>query len=42
MHEQQPYTFLSSPEVQTMEAPRVHGLRPSTDGFSFQEAWIRP
>jgi hypothetical protein len=26
--------------VQTMEAPRVHGLRPSTDGFSFAEAWV--
>jgi peptide/nickel transport system substrate-binding protein len=40
VHNDQPYTFLASPEVQTMEAPRVHGLRPSTDGFNFAEAWV--
>ncbi len=39
-HDEQPYTFLLSPEVQTMESPRVHGLRPSTDGFTFSEAWV--
>jgi peptide/nickel transport system substrate-binding protein len=42
VHEEQPYTFLLSPEVQTMEAPRVRGLRPSTDGFTFAEAWLAP
>jgi peptide/nickel transport system substrate-binding protein len=40
VHEDQPYTFLAQPEVQTMEAPRVHGLLPSTDGFNFAEAWV--
>jgi peptide/nickel transport system substrate-binding protein len=40
VHEDQPYTFLAAPEVQTMEAPRVHGLRPSTDGFNFASAWV--
>jgi peptide/nickel transport system substrate-binding protein len=40
IHEQQPYTFLASPEVQTMESPRVHGLLPSTDGFNFAQAWV--
>jgi peptide/nickel transport system substrate-binding protein len=40
VHNDQPYTFLASPEVQTMEAPRVHELRPSTDGFNFAEAWV--
>jgi peptide/nickel transport system substrate-binding protein len=42
VHREQPYTFLSAPEVQTLEAPRVRGLRPSTDGFNFAEAWIAP
>jgi peptide/nickel transport system substrate-binding protein len=40
IHEDQPYTFLASPEVQTMESPRVHGLLPSTDGFNFAQAWV--
>jgi peptide/nickel transport system substrate-binding protein len=40
VHEDQPYTFLASPEVQTLLAPRVHGLLPSTDGFTFAEAWV--
>jgi peptide/nickel transport system substrate-binding protein len=40
LHEEQPYTFLASPEVQTMISPRVHQLRPSTDGFSFADAWM--
>jgi peptide/nickel transport system substrate-binding protein len=40
VHQDQPYTFLAQPEVQTMEAPRVHELRPSTDGFTFSEAWV--
>jgi hypothetical protein len=25
-----------------MEAPRVHALSPSTDGFSFAAAWVDP
>ena len=41
-HREQPYTFLAAPEVQTLEAPRVRGLRPSTDGFNFAEAWLAP
>jgi peptide/nickel transport system substrate-binding protein len=41
IHDEQPYTFLAAPEVQTMEAPRVHGLRPSTDGFTFADAWVQ-
>jgi peptide/nickel transport system substrate-binding protein len=40
VHEQQPYTFLSIREVQTLLAPRVHGLLPSTDGFNFAQAWV--
>jgi peptide/nickel transport system substrate-binding protein len=42
VHREQPYTFLAAPEVQTLEAPRVHSLRPSTDGFNFAEAWVAP
>ena len=41
LHDEQPYTFLSVPEAQTLEAPRVHGLSPSIDGFSFQRAWVQ-
>ncbi len=41
IHDEQPYTFLAAPEVQTMESPRVHGLRPSTDGFTFADAWVQ-
>jgi peptide/nickel transport system substrate-binding protein len=40
IHEQQPYTFLASPEVQTMVSRRVRGLRPSTDGFTLAQAWV--
>jgi peptide/nickel transport system substrate-binding protein len=40
LHEDQPYTFLSSPEVQTLLGPRVRGLRPSIDGFDFVDAWL--
>lgn len=40
VHDEQPYTFLSSPEVQTVIAPRVHGLLPSTDGFTLARAWV--
>jgi hypothetical protein len=42
VHEAQPYTFISSPEVVTAIAPRVHGLRPSTDGFELAAAWVDP
>ncbi|HEY7955515.1 MAG TPA: ABC transporter substrate-binding protein [Polyangia bacterium] len=42
LHDEQPYTFLSSPEVATLEAPRVHDLAPSMDGFSFAQAWVDP
>jgi peptide/nickel transport system substrate-binding protein len=42
IHDEQPYTFLSSPEVATLEARRVHGLLPSTDGFTFASAWVEP
>ena len=40
VHAEQPYTFLASPEVETLIAPRVHGLVPSTDGFGFAEVWV--
>jgi peptide/nickel transport system substrate-binding protein len=42
IHEQQPYTFLSMREVETLEAPRVHALSPSPDGFDFARAWVTP
>jgi peptide/nickel transport system substrate-binding protein len=38
--DEQPYTFLGSPEVQTLIAPRAHGLVPSIDGFTLGSAWI--
>ena len=37
-----PYTFLSMREVETLEAPRVHDLSPSPDGFDFARAWVAP
>lgn len=40
VHDEQPYTFLASPEVQTLSSPRVHGLLPSTDGFNFAQVWV--
>jgi len=40
LHQEQPYTFIAAPEVQTMESPRVHDLRPSTDGFNLAQAWV--
>jgi peptide/nickel transport system substrate-binding protein len=44
IHEQQPYTFLSSPEVQTVLSKRVHALvpSPSLDGFTLSDAWVDP
>jgi peptide/nickel transport system substrate-binding protein len=40
VHEEQPYTFLSMREVETLLQPRVRGLLPSQDGFNFAEAWV--
>ena len=40
IHDEQPYTFLFSPEKQTVESKRVHALNPSTDGFTLDQAWV--
>jgi len=40
LHELQPYTFLSQPEQVTLMRGRVHGLRPSIDGFTLEDAWV--
>lgn len=40
IHVDQPYTFLSMSEVETLLSPKVHGLSPSQDGFDFAHAWI--
>jgi peptide/nickel transport system substrate-binding protein len=40
IRDDQPYTFVSMREVETLMQPRVHGLVPSQDGFSFARAWI--
>jgi peptide/nickel transport system substrate-binding protein len=40
LHEDQPYTFVSMREVQTLIQPRVHELYPSQDAFSFASAWV--
>ena len=42
IHDEQPYTFLSMREVETLESPRVHALPPSPDGFDFARAWVSP
>jgi peptide/nickel transport system substrate-binding protein len=40
IHDEQPYTFLSMREVETLMAPRVRGLSPSPGGFDFARAWL--
>ncbi|HXU70444.1 MAG TPA: ABC transporter substrate-binding protein [Polyangia bacterium] len=40
VHDEQPYTFISMREVETLLQPRVHGLLPSQDGFTFARAWL--
>ena len=40
VHDEQPYTFISMREVETLMQPRVHGLVPSQDGFTFARAWL--
>jgi peptide/nickel transport system substrate-binding protein len=40
IHDEQPYTFLSMREVETLLSPRVRALLPSQDGFNFAEAWV--
>ncbi len=40
VHEEQPYTFISMREVESLTQPRVHGLLPSQDGFTFAQAWV--
>ncbi|HEX8952164.1 MAG TPA: ABC transporter substrate-binding protein, partial [Polyangia bacterium] len=40
IHDEQPYTFISMREVESLLSPRVHALVPSMDGFSFQRAWV--
>jgi peptide/nickel transport system substrate-binding protein len=42
IHDEQPYTFLSMREVETLESPRLRALPPSPDGFDFARAWIQP
>jgi peptide/nickel transport system substrate-binding protein len=40
VHDEGPFSFLSMREVETVMQPRVHGLLPSQDGFSFARAWL--
>ena len=40
VHDEQPYTFISMSEVETLMQPRVHGLSPSQDGFDFAHGWV--
>jgi ABC-type transport system substrate-binding protein len=40
LHETQPYAFLGLPEAETLIAPRVHALAPSSEGFPFAAAWV--
>jgi peptide/nickel transport system substrate-binding protein len=40
IHDDQPYTFISMREVETLLSPRVHALVPSQDGFTFARAWL--
>ncbi|HEY2743530.1 MAG TPA: ABC transporter substrate-binding protein [Polyangia bacterium] len=40
IHDEQPYTFISMREVESLIQPRVHALVPSQDGFTFARAWL--
>jgi peptide/nickel transport system substrate-binding protein len=40
IHDEQPYTFISMREVESLLQPRVHALVLSQDGFSFARAWL--
>ncbi len=40
IHDDQPYTFVSMREVESLMQPRVHALVPSQDGFNFAGAWL--
>jgi len=42
IHEAQPYAFVCSPEAETLVRGRIHGFRPSVDGFSLASAWSTP
>ena len=42
VHADQPYTFISMREVESLLSPRVHALVPSQDGFTFARAWLSP
>ena len=40
VHDEQPFSFISMREVETVMQPRVHALVPSQDGFDFARAWV--
>jgi peptide/nickel transport system substrate-binding protein len=40
IHDEQPYTFLSMRDAETLESPRVRALPPSPAGFDFARAWL--
>jgi peptide/nickel transport system substrate-binding protein len=40
VHDEQPYSFISMREVETLMQSRVHALVPSQDGFTFARAWV--
>ncbi|MDB4965540.1 MAG: Oligopeptide transporter, periplasmic oligopeptide-binding protein OppA [Myxococcales bacterium] len=42
VYDEQPYSFISMREVETLMQRRVHALVPSQDGFSFARAWVDP
>ena len=40
VHEEQPYTFLGNPEVDSLVAGRVHGYAPTAAGLGFASIWV--
>jgi peptide/nickel transport system substrate-binding protein len=42
LYERQPYLFLLAQRVDTLLAPRVRGLSPSTGGLRFARGWLAP
>src|SRR5439155_21262056 len=40
VHEEQPYTFLGNPEVDSLVAARVHGYAPDATGLGLASIWV--
>ena len=42
VHEEQPYTFLGNPEIDSLVSTRVHGYAPRAADLGFTDLWLDP